>query len=160
MDEPCSPFGLGPPEPRSDVPDSIAAKIQRGSILGGLINLLPLDRLRRFRKAFRVEIHNDVRTGRATFKAEISANTIEELAEQARRAADVRWRAAGAGSNIEMPDREEYALPGEPQTIIGSSFGLCPRQDSNLRFRLRRATLYPLSYGGSALRSLAGAREA
>ncbi len=27
----------------------------------------------------------------------------------------------------------------------------CPRQDSNLRFRLRRATLYPLSYGGALL---------
>ncbi len=26
---------------------------------------------------------------------------------------------------------------------------LCPRQDSNLRHRLRRAVLYPLSYGGS-----------
>ena len=25
---------------------------------------------------------------------------------------------------------------------------LCPRQDSNLRSRLRRAVLYPLSYGG------------
>ena len=25
----------------------------------------------------------------------------------------------------------------------------CPRQDSNLRTRLRRAVLYPLSYGGS-----------
>ena len=25
----------------------------------------------------------------------------------------------------------------------------CPRQDSNLRSRLRRAVLYPLSYGGS-----------
>gem|GEM_PF-1667534 len=25
----------------------------------------------------------------------------------------------------------------------------CPRQDSNLRFRLRRAALYPLSYGGN-----------
>ena len=24
----------------------------------------------------------------------------------------------------------------------------CPREDSNLRFRLRRAALYPLSYGG------------
>ncbi|MDQ1695425.1 MAG: hypothetical protein QOJ03_778, partial [Frankiaceae bacterium] len=24
----------------------------------------------------------------------------------------------------------------------------CPRQDSNLRHRLRRAVLYPLSYGG------------
>ena len=27
-------------------------------------------------------------------------------------------------------------------------FALCPRQDSNLRHRLRRAVLYPLSYGG------------
>ncbi|CAI7976379.1 hypothetical protein FRAHR75_240054 [Frankia sp. Hr75.2] len=26
---------------------------------------------------------------------------------------------------------------------------VCPRQDSNLRTRLRRAVLYPLSYGGS-----------
>ena len=26
---------------------------------------------------------------------------------------------------------------------------LCPRQESNLRTRLRRAVLYPLSYGGS-----------
>ena len=25
---------------------------------------------------------------------------------------------------------------------------VCPRQDSNLRHRLRRAVLYPLSYGG------------
>lgn len=25
---------------------------------------------------------------------------------------------------------------------------LCPRQDSNLRTRLRRPLLYPLSYGG------------
>lgn len=24
----------------------------------------------------------------------------------------------------------------------------CPQQESNLRLRLRRATLYPLSYGG------------
>jgi hypothetical protein len=27
----------------------------------------------------------------------------------------------------------------------------CPRQDSNLRSRLRRAVLYPLSYGGRAM---------
>ena len=30
---------------------------------------------------------------------------------------------------------------------MGSAGG-CPRQDSNLRSRLRRAVLYPLSYGG------------
>ena len=31
----------------------------------------------------------------------------------------------------------------------------CPRQDSNLRFRLRRAALYPLSYGGGSALSRA-----
>src|SRR3954452_21932197 len=31
-----------------------------------------------------------------------------------------------------------------------SSEEKCPRQDSNLRTRLRRAVLYPLSYGGSS----------
>ena len=34
---------------------------------------------------------------------------------------------------------------------------LCPRQDSNLRFRLRRPALYPLSYGGSSESVAAGA---
>ncbi len=29
-----------------------------------------------------------------------------------------------------------------------SPFGECPRQDSNLRLRLRRPPLYPLSYEG------------
>ncbi len=37
-----------------------------------------------------------------------------------------------------------------PADVIPSGEGRvqCPRQDSNLRFRLRRAALYPLSYGG------------
>ena len=43
----------------------------------------------------------------------------------------------------------------------------CPRQDSNLRSRLRRAVLYPLSYGGGkpgkpssgALRSAGGRKR-
>jgi two-component system, OmpR family, phosphate regulon response regulator PhoB len=37
---------------------------------------------------------------------------------------------------------------------------LCPRQDSNLRFRLRRPTLYPLSYGGFLAGSLTNAPAA
>jgi hypothetical protein len=32
----------------------------------------------------------------------------------------------------------------------------CPRQDSNLRFRLRRPALYPLSYGGEPTQSSNG----
>ncbi|GIH01942.1 hypothetical protein Rhe02_00090 [Rhizocola hellebori] len=39
------------------------------------LNMLPADRLRRFLEAFRVEIHYDIRTGRATFKAHISGET-------------------------------------------------------------------------------------
>ena len=34
------------------------------------------------------------------------------------------------------------------------AFELCPRQDSNLRSRLRRPLLSPLSYGGSGLRKV------
>ncbi len=34
---------------------------------------------------------------------------------------------------------------------LAAAVGRCPRQDSNLRFRLRRAALYPLSYGGGVL---------
>ena len=30
----------------------------------------------------------------------------------------------------------------------GTARKTCPRQDSNLRHRLRRPVLYPLSYGG------------
>ena len=41
------------------------------------------ERLRRFLEAFRVQIHYDVRTRRATLKAEISAHLIEELARVA-----------------------------------------------------------------------------
>ncbi len=36
------------------------------------------------------------------------------------------------------------------QGLPSADQGWCPRQDSNLRHRLRRAVLYPLSYGGSA----------
>jgi hypothetical protein len=44
----------------------------------------------------------------------------------------------------------------------GAKFGWRPRQDSNLRSRLRRAVLYPLSYGGQPLasRGLAMGRKA
>ena len=37
--------------------------------------------------------------------------------------------------------------PGHDASRTATPYG-CPRQDSNLRFRLRRPALYPLSYGG------------
>lgn len=33
--------------------------------------------------------------------------------------------------------------------VVREAFWWCPQQDSNLRTCLRRAVLYPLSYGGS-----------
>ncbi len=38
---------------------------------------------------------------------------------------------------------------GETGVVSPLSCIECPRQDSNLRSRLRRAVLYPLSYGGA-----------
>ncbi len=75
------------------------------------------DRLQRFLSAFRVEIHYDCRTRRGTFRAEISGNTIDQLTDVVRQACE------------------------EPEMIMGSRFGECPRQDSNLRPRLRRDDL-------------------
>lgn len=54
-------------------------------------------------------------------------------------------------------DRTRHHQPQNGKKPEPSGFGpcrylepitLCPRQDSNLRPRLRRAVLYPLSYGG------------
>jgi len=38
------------------------------------------------------------------------------------------------------------------QGLVSRVTAGCPRQDSNLRTRLRRPLLYPLSYGGSGRR--------
>lgn len=49
-------------------------------------------------------------------------------------------------------DENEYGsscLTPSPISVLITLSGLkCPRQDSNLRTRLRRPLLYPLSYGG------------
>ena len=46
--------------------------------------------------------------------------------------------------------RNKKARPGGREVPLISALVECPRQDSNLRTRLRRAVLYPLSYGGAA----------
>lgn len=94
------------------------------------LNLLPADRLRRFLEAFRVEIHYDLRTGRATFKAEISAETVNQLAQQASRADAALWQAATATDHVRVASNEEVsAEPGGYQMIKGRSFGKCPRRE-------------------------------
>ena len=67
--------------------------------------------------------------------------------------------AAHPAQPAERPNGRTHDYWVRPSTM-SRDITLCPRQDSNLRFRLRRATLYPLSYGGSGTtRSLAGAPE-
>ena len=48
------------------------------------------------------------------------------------------------------PEVAEQAKNPWSESTSDQGFYLRPRQDSNLRSRLRRAVLYPLSYGGPA----------
>jgi hypothetical protein len=120
------------------------------------LNDLSTERLRRFLDAFHVEIHYDVRVRRATVRAEISAELVDRLTRA------VGWAACPQPTRAASKTRDENGPTddgGATQTIMHSS-GRCPRQDSNLRPRLRRAVLYPLSYGGSATSTtLAGAAD-
>jgi hypothetical protein len=47
-----------------------------------------------------------------------------------------------------VPYRRSIDCPKIVYKPLTCGFAECPRQDSNLRSRLRRAMLYPLSYGG------------
>ena len=91
---------------------------------GSASNALAGDRLRRFLDAFRVEIHYDVRTGRAVFRVEIGGEMIDQLTQQISRA-EVE-RSVSARARLRDVAKEEG---GEGAALIkGSSVGLCPRQ--------------------------------
>jgi hypothetical protein len=77
------------------------------------LNQLAADRQRRFLDAFRVEIHYDHRSRRATLKAEISADLMEQLRQVA------HW-----GGRPITAARKDDAEP------IMHSSGLCPRPDT------------------------------
>ena len=56
--------------------------------------------------------------------------------------------------------RVSRAVPhDEGRALLRPASSTCPRQDSNLRSRLRRAVLYPLSYGGDTCTPQQGARR-
>ena len=55
-----------------------------------------------------------------------------------------RWRLPTSDGGT----KSALSWPGRQEDCFRRSEG-CPRQDSNLRTRLRRPMLYPLSYGGS-----------
>ena len=88
------------------------------------LNALAGDRLRRFLDAFRVEIHFDIRTGRAVFRAEISGEMIDHLTQQISRAEVERSVHARARRQRDAKEERDEGA----QLIKGSSFRLCPRR--------------------------------
>ena len=70
-------------------------------------------------------------------------------------AGEVAWTDSSARSTIHSTTLERRRDRGPKKPLVS---GWCPRQDSNLRSRLRRAVLYPLSYGGRASTTLAHRR--
>jgi site-specific DNA recombinase len=89
------------------------------------LNQLAADRLRRLLDAFRGGIHYDIRTGRATFRAEISADVIDQLVLLVRRAEAARSVANRHGRSQSDLDEMGPADTGESQTIMGNSFSKC-----------------------------------
>jgi hypothetical protein len=81
------------------------------------LNALAGDRLRRFLDAFRAEIHYDVRTWRAVFRAQISGEMIDQLTQQISRAeversvrarARIQDEAKGKGVRHRVDQREQF----------------------------------------------------
>ena len=70
---------------------------------------------------------------------------LDEVAD-----ADGRRRAGRCCVPVVYPSRHRrsWLEAGEATAQKSGPPAWCPRQDSNLRSRLRRAVLYPLSYGG------------
>ena len=98
------------------------------------LNGLSVERLQRFLDAFKVEIHYDGQRVGHGFRP------------RSRRSSWFGWpslwlgqptRAIDSGSPAKNEDGP--VNDGATKTIKGSRYGMCPRQDSNLRHRLRRA---------------------
>ena len=104
---------------------------------------LPDELSRRLFEALRLEIHYDYNTRTATCRCWATPSTPSP--------ARPRRRWSSRSQNRKVPSwRCSMISPAGPS--VGR-----PRQDSNLRTRLRRAVLYPLSYGGSGTcRTVAG----
>jgi hypothetical protein len=64
------------------------------------------------------------------------------------------WRRTAFGDAQWRNQHCRYASFTAVQALTSLAVFECPRQDSNLRSRLRRPLLSPLSYGGSGLRKI------
>jgi hypothetical protein len=62
------------------------------------------------------------------------------------------WKPSSSGTRRRDVSKDVFRAVSVPaaQARIGADSTMRPQQDSNLRTRLRRPMLYPLSYGGLA----------
>ena len=67
---------------------------------------------------------------------------------------DVDWTVDSIRATFESTS-QRIGQVGQARSVTTAGHRWCPRQDSNLRTRLRRAVLYPLSYGGLTRTTLA-----
>ena len=104
------------------------------------LDRLPDDLTRALFEALRLQIHYDRATNQATCRITLTADTIHAAT------------AASGAIVIPLPHQQRKDNPDmqqeKPAQLLPFPSLWCPRQDSNLRTRLRRAVLYPLSYGG------------
>jgi site-specific DNA recombinase len=110
---------------------------------------LPDDISRRLFEALRLEISFDHEHEQVTFIITLTGDTID-VVRQIAEAAILPFRRPGT-SNAPNGQHAGESGPAARQSVDGGLFPSAsrPQQDSNLRTRLRRPLLYPLSYGGS-----------
>ena len=72
----------------------------------------------------------------------------------------MRWTRRGLRRSLHRvsPTGRGESLRAAPPEFVGGQIGWRPRRDSNSRSRLRRAVLYPLSYGGRHWQAAARSR--
>ena len=105
------------------------------------------------RRACLLEIRYDRTTNVANYRAVIGTDSLPAI----RSALDTLVGPSAPDAATQGPNggthRQGRAPAGAPPPFPS---GACPRQDSNLRTRLRRPVLYPLSYEGGIFRLPAG----
>lgn len=90
------------------------------------LSTLAADRLRRFLDAFQIEIHYNVQTRRATIRAEISGQMVDQLVQLISRAGQTTT--AREPSLTSRADENGPAASSGSNQLIMHSLGECPRR--------------------------------
>lgn len=111
---------------------------------------VPEEVQRRLYAAFSLEVRYSRPRKELALRVTIPGHMIDGLVAVTREL-DPWHKKSGARTEVRTPDLDTcHMRTGQKNPIPFPSFK-CPRQDSNLRTRLRRPMLYPLSYGGVSL---------